>query len=214
MINVGITDLRDNLKYYLDLLEQGEELKLIRRSTVIGIITPTSPKYPQKLGKTGDSSDNIKVQFRRFGAHESPDKLKSLNRVVVEATGILNDPEPNTDLESPVMHYDNLGGEFWVGILDKEIVAMGAFRLKMDGNGAGSAELKRMRVRPDLQGKGIGSQLLQLLESRAVEHGYHDLVLDTVRGEQARQFYEHHGFQETGRRQAGELEQVFYKKEL
>ncbi len=89
------------------------------------------------------------------------------------------------------------GDEFWVGELDDKIVTMGAFKLSNDG--AGAAELKRMRVLPEVQGQGIGSALLRLLENRARNCGYSSLILDTVEVTQAQKFYEHHGYHETHR---------------
>src|SRR5919199_967643 len=57
--------------------------------------------------------------------------------------------------------YLRSGGEFLVGVLHGEIVAMGALR-RISRH---KAELKRMRVRPDLQGRGYGQTLLGALHS-------------------------------------------------
>ena len=72
--------------------------------------------------------------------------------------------------------YLSAGEEFLVGEIDGEIVAMGAL-LPVD---AETAEVKRIRVRPAVQGQGLGEQMLTTLEMRAHELGYKYLKLDTL----------------------------------
>lgn len=73
----------------------------------------------------------------------------------------------------------------------------GVFLVVRDGDGAAVAgggvarfdetrgELKRMYVRPEARGRGLGRQLLVALEAEAVRLGYKGLVLET--GEQQRE---------------------------
>lgn len=79
------------------------------------------------------------------------------------------------------------GGEFIVGLLRGELVAMGALRLSEDG-----AEIKRMRVHPCYQRQGYGRQILEHLEQRARDLGIVRLRLDTTSGQKpARPSIEH-----------------------
>jgi GNAT superfamily N-acetyltransferase len=72
------------------------------------------------------------------------------------------------DLDEIDNVYLDQGGEFLVGVLDGRIVAMGALmRISPE-----KAELKRMRVRPGLQGRGYGQAMLDALHRRASDLGY------------------------------------------
>jgi len=100
-------------------------------------------------------------------------------------------------------------GEFLVGTLDGQIVAMGALR-RIDPE---IAEIKRMRVHPAFQRRGYGGAILRMLEQRAAELGYHTLRLDTTtRQEGAQAFYAQNGYRQVGRGRYGAFELVLYEK--
>ena len=67
------------------------------------------------------------------------------------------------------------GGVFVLALLDGQPVACGGFRPLR----AGIAELKRMYVRPDTRGSGLGRRLLEHLEESARRAGYAQLWLET-----------------------------------
>lgn len=102
-------------------------------------------------------------------------------------------------------------GEFIVGTIEGRIVAMGALRR----SSAARAEIKRMRVHPDYQGKGYGQQVLAHLESRARTLGYEVLHLDTTtRQEVAQRLYLKNGYREVERKQWRGMTMIFYEKKL
>jgi ribosomal protein S18 acetylase RimI-like enzyme len=102
-------------------------------------------------------------------------------------------------------------GEFLIGEWDGLFVAMGGFRLTSPGR----AEIKRMRVHPDYQGRGLGQIILSELEARARALGIATLHLDTSeRQVAARRLYEKHGFHTVGRTSIGGLEVILYEKAL
>ena len=112
------------------------------------------------------------------------------------------------DLDAIESVYLEDGGEFLVGILDREVVAMGAL-LRTDRDRAG---ITRMRVAPSLQGRGIGQTLLEALHNRATELGYATLHLDTtVQQTAARRLYEKNGYREVGRGPIGPFECIYYE---
>lgn len=114
------------------------------------------------------------------------------------------------DLDEIEGVYLRSGGEFLVGVLHGEIVAMGALRRISPRK----AELKRMRVRPGLQGRGYGQVLLDALHHRAAELGYSKLHLDTtVQQRAARRLYVKNGYREVGRGSIGPFECVFYERD-
>jgi GNAT superfamily N-acetyltransferase len=115
------------------------------------------------------------------------------------------------DLDEIDNVYLDQGGEFLVGVLDGRIVAMGALmRISPE-----KAELKRMRVRPGLQGRGYGQAMLDALHRRASELGYSTLRLDTtVQQRAAQRLYLKNGYSEAGRGVVGPFDCIFYEREI
>lgn len=121
-----------------------------------------------------------------------------------------NGPWDN-DLHSIKQVYLDNGGEFLVGLLDGRIVAMGAIRK----TSIERAEVKRMRVHPDFQGRGFGQQILSALIKQAIELGYKTLHLDTaVIQTAAQQLYLKNGFIEVGRTVLAGFDAILFEKEI
>lgn len=115
------------------------------------------------------------------------------------------------DLHHIPAEYLRAGGEFLVGAVDGRIVAMGGVRRSERGR----AEIKRMRVHPDCQRRGIGAVLLARLLDRARELAYRRLYLDTTVGQVAAQkLYRAAGFREAGRTHFAGFEVIRFEKEL
>jgi len=105
--------------------------------------------------------------------------------------------------------YLGSGGEFLVGILEGDVVAMGA--IKRDSPDV--AEVRRMRVRSDLQGRGYGQAMLDALHCRAAGLGYSTLHLDTtVQQRVARRLYLKNGYREVGRASIGPFDYIYYER--
>ncbi|MBX0285505.1 GNAT family N-acetyltransferase [Haloarcula salinisoli] len=132
---------------------------------------------------------------------------------------------PDEDLEAIEDHYLDAAGEFLVGHDGETIVAMGAYTtpdewkdayLDIDGT---TAELTRMRVDPDWQGRGYGTAMYRTLVERARDDGYRRFVLDTgAENDRARGFYERLGFECQSRISVGSeeetLEMVLYQQSI
>jgi GNAT superfamily N-acetyltransferase len=102
-------------------------------------------------------------------------------------------------------------GEFLIGECDGLFVAMGALKRTSPER----AEIKRMRVHPDYQGRGYGQLILDELEARARALGYQTLHLDTsILQIPAQRLYEKNGFREVGRDIYQGLEVILYEKQL
>jgi GNAT superfamily N-acetyltransferase len=111
-------------------------------------------------------------------------------------------------------------GEFLIGECDGLVVAMGALKRTSRQH----AEIKRMRVAPEYQGRGYGQRILEALEGRARALGYQILHLDTSLLQiPAQKLYEKNGFREVGRatyqQEVGRdiyqpLEVILYEKPL
>lgn len=102
-------------------------------------------------------------------------------------------------------------GECWVAELEAEVVGTITWCSGGDPHDppayreAGFAHFNQFAVEPDLQGRGIGDQLLAIVEERASEEGFHTMTLDTA--EPARhlvEFYEKRGYREIAKHQWGD----------
>jgi len=72
-----------------------------------------------------------------------------------------------------------------------------------------------MRIEQELQGQGLGTQLLRELERIAFQTGIRTLCLDTARRRPLTlEFYRKHGYQETGWGLYGGVETVRFSKTL
>jgi ribosomal protein S18 acetylase RimI-like enzyme len=67
-------------------------------------------------------------------------------------------------------------GIIYLLVSEDRVVGMGAVRKLEDGAG----EIKRMYIKPELQGKGLGKEMMGRLEEKARELGYSTLRLDTA----------------------------------
>jgi ribosomal protein S18 acetylase RimI-like enzyme len=153
------------------------------------------------------------MEVRRYRA-EDRDAIWDLHNVALHAVGAhAGDSVYDADLRDVEQAYLHSGGEFLVGTLDGRVVAMGA--LRPDPDHPRRAELKRMRVEPALQGRGLGRTLLDHLLRRARELGVRELTLDTTeRQVAAMSLYRSVGFTETGRGVLHGFDVVFFRLEL
>jgi len=119
--------------------------------------------------------------------------------------------EWDKDLKNIPGVYINNKGEFLVVTIEDKVMGMGALR-KVDET---TAEIKRMRVEPALQGKGIGKLILDKLIERAKELGYQKLTLDVAaKQEAARHLYESREFKEYKTGKLGGQETIYYQREI
>jgi GNAT superfamily N-acetyltransferase len=103
------------------------------------------------------------------------------------------------------------GGEFLVGECGGEIAAMGGLRRVDDV----TAEMVRLRVRPDQQGRGYGAAIVAVLEERAAELGYRLLRADTtIKQTVALELYRSSGWRETNRAATGTTVTVYFERRL
>lgn len=107
--------------------------------------------------------------------------------------------------------YLRSGGDFLVGEVHGEIAALGGLRRLNDV----TAEMVRLRVRPDLQGRGYGTVLVTVLEQHAAELGYRILHADTtVKQPVAMALYRSFGWREIDRKVTGATVTVYFEKHL
>lgn len=150
------------------------------------------------------------LHIRRYGTADRSAVRRLHDDALNEVGAHLGRGHWDEDLDEIEGVYLESGGEFLVGVLDGEVVAMGALRrISPD-----TAEVKRMRVRPDLQGRCYGQSLLDALHRRAAELGYSTLHLDTtVQQRVAQLFYLKNGYREARRGSIGPFECIFYERD-
>ena len=155
--------------------------------------------------------DMKSIRFVRYRP-EYQEPMLALHRSAKEGLTIgISEYDEEADLRAIEQVYLQSGGEFLVGLLDGEVIAMDGFQ-RLPNN---SAELRRMRIRKDLQGQGYGSQLLQELERAAFQSGIYKLSFETAKARPLTlEFYRKHGYKETGTGFYGRVETVHFGKVL
>jgi ribosomal protein S18 acetylase RimI-like enzyme len=122
-----------------------------------------------------------------------------------------DNPFSDVDLDDIEGVYIKNRGDFIIGMIKEEIMAIGALQKISDSRG----EIRRIRVRQDYQGQGYGSKILIELIERARELGYTELCLDTLASNTPAQgLFEKGGFKESHRGKLGSYDLIFYRKIL
>ena len=135
------------------------------------------------------------MRIRRYIAADHDAVWELHNSALLKADAHGGNGPWDDDLHRVEDEYIATGGEFYVGTVGGRIVAMGGLQRLSDDR----AELRRMRVHPDLQRRGLGGRMLSALEQRATELGYRTLTLDTtVQQVPAIRLYTRSGYRETG----------------
>ncbi|MGD0794662.1 MAG: GNAT family N-acetyltransferase [Dehalococcoidales bacterium] len=116
------------------------------------------------------------LNIRRYQQQDNA-AVKALHYAGLKQMGVMgDDPYHDNDLDNIERIYLNNRGDFLVGLLNSEIVAIGAIREFSDICG----EIKRIRVRRDCQRQGCALTILLKLVTIASHLGYTELCLDTL----------------------------------
>ena len=118
---------------------------------------------------------NNEFVIRQFEKEDEKD-VYELHIKAMCAVGAYREGPWDEDFKDIESVYINSGGDFLVGTLAGKIVGMVALKKHMSD----LAELKRLRVDPDFQGKGSGQAMLNKLLFRATELGFKKLELDVM----------------------------------
>lgn len=154
--------------------------------------------------------ENSELEIRRF-KKDDEDAVFNLHIRAITSTGAHLSGKWEEDFKDVESIYIKPGGDFLVGTIDSEIVAIGALKKMSDK----LAEIKRMRVDPVFQRRGFAQAILERLENRARELGFNILELDTaVAQEAAQKLYERNGYKEYKRGVLGGIPCIYYRKLL
>jgi putative acetyltransferase len=138
-----------------------------------------------------DSERSPNPAIREYGDGDQPE-FEQLVRSVHQEFGFEYDPVLDADLIDPRAFYVKT----WV-LIDTDGSIGGSVALKESGDGV---ELKRMYLKPELRGQGLGRALLETATDWAQHAGYRSIELDTAAHQtDARKLYERAGFEVTRR---------------
>jgi ribosomal protein S18 acetylase RimI-like enzyme len=151
------------------------------------------------------------VTLRRYRA-EDQEAVFSLHVLGLKTEGVYVDSdELNYDVRNIDSAYLQNGGDFIVGERNGEIVCIGALKKLSETD----AEIRRMRVSPNFQRRGLGQAILDILEIQAIDLGYKVLQLETTaRQVPALSLYKKNGFVEVRREMIFGFESIFFVKQL
>jgi len=153
-----------------------------------------------------------KMKIRQYKTSDKDDVI-DLHKLALEKTGAwIESGKWDEDLQNIEEVYLK-NGEFLVLEDEGKIIAMGAIRKISDD----VVELKRMRVHPKFQRKGIGQKMLISLENRARELGFKKIVLNTTeKQKQAVALYLKNGYRETKKEILDSIKTrlIYFEKEI
>ncbi len=151
------------------------------------------------------------MEIRRYLAKDHDAVWELHNVALLQVDAHAGNGPWDDDLHRIEAEYIAPGGEFYVGTAKGRIVAMGALRRLSDDR----AEIRRMRVHPRVQRRGLGKQMLSALEQRAAELCFRILSLETtVQQVQAIRLYARSGYHEVGRGRNAGFEVVSFEKKI
>jgi GNAT superfamily N-acetyltransferase len=142
----------------------------------------------EALANVNTPADLARLELRivPFGP-EHLGGFRDLVATTLAEFGFAADPELDPDLADPAAVYEAL----WVAVRVDSVVGSVALRRL----GRDEVELKRMYLREQLRGQGLGRRLLDVALGWARANGIRTIKLDTTeRMEAARHLYEAYGF--------------------
>jgi molybdopterin-guanine dinucleotide biosynthesis protein A/predicted GNAT family N-acyltransferase len=145
---------------------------------------------PPALLNVNEPDDLERVQCRIVPFQERHhDGFRMLVADTLREFGFEPDASLDPDLSDPAGTYESL----WVAVMDGTVVGSVALRAE----GSGTLVLKRMYLRPEQRGRGLGRRLLETALAQAHAAGARRIRLDTTeRMEAARALYERYGFKQ------------------
>lgn len=158
-----------------------------------------------------DVSTNLIATIRSFRPADAEicKKLYSEGRIF----GKNAENDTGLDIDDIQCAYMNVpGGHFWVAEIETcEVVGM----IGVQQHSTGEGEIRRLRVRPDQKGKGIGSMLLEIALRHCKESQHLKVTLDTfMDSEPAFKMFGQFKFKHSRTRELGEKSLHYFYLDL
>ena len=150
------------------------------------------------------------MRYEKYNNHPVEPIVELDIEAVEDFYPLIKDVYSRNDLNDINHYYQN--GEFYVLLGDDDqIIGTCAYLI----NDTTTVELKRLRIKKVLRGKGLGKKLILFIEDKIKEAGFKTIILNTsIMRESTLKFYEKMGFEVTGKKPYGGIELVYFKKEL
>jgi putative acetyltransferase len=130
---------------------------------------------------------------------------------VLAEYGLTQEPEgADRDVLEVEAFYLEKGGEFWVIERDDRLVGTAAYCPISRGKNA--VEIRKMYLRPDARGFGLGKFLLSELESAIAQKGFAQIWIETASVlKEAVQLYEKNGYEPATGVETARCDRVYVK---
>ena len=150
------------------------------------------------------------MKYEKYNNHAVEPIIALDIEAVEDFYDLIKDVYTRKDLYDISHYYED--GEFYVLLDDgDQIIGTCAYRIK----DTTTVELKRLRVKKDLRGKGLGKSFIKFMEDTIKAAGFKTIILNTsIMRESTLKFYEKMGYEVTGKKPYGGIELVYFKKEL
>lgn len=134
-----------------------------------------------------------------------PAVKEDLEKILELYQGLTEDPDDKITLEEAWQKFDKIETypDYRIYIAENDNEVAGTFALLIMDNlahrGEPSAIVEDVVIRKDLQGKGIGKEMMAFAMEKSRERGCYKMVLSShLRRENAHRFYESLGFKKHG----------------
>jgi len=122
--------------------------------------------------------------------------------------------EADQDVVEVEKYYQQSGGQFWVvsqnSFLGAEIVGTAAYYPTSRGEAA--VEIRKMYLLPQVRGLGLGSYLLEQLETAIAQAGWQQIWIESASVlKEATYLYESHGYQPTTGVETARCDRIYRK---
>ena len=141
-----------------------------------------------------------------------PTEIDAACAIVEEYYEAMNVVVRDTQEEFARLYFKNAAG-IWFAWLAERVI--GCIALRALPQFTGSAEVKRLYVKPEYRGRGIAAALHDALQNYATNSGYRWLYLDTADNmASAIRFYEQQSYERCARYNENPQATIFMRKEL
>lgn len=137
------------------------------------------------------------MQYQDFliRAWQSHDRMAAFNLIgsVLAEYGLIQEPE-GADLDVLEVETFYQSGEFWV--VERNLQLVGTAAYYPISRGKNAVEIRKMYLRPEARGVGLGKFLLSELENAIAQKGFEQIWIETASVlKEAVQLYEKNGYQ-------------------
>lgn len=153
------------------------------------------------------------MQYQDFliRAWQTSDRMTAFNLIgsVLAEYGLIQEPEgADRDVLKVETFYQS--GEFWVVERNHQLVGTAAYYAISRGKNA--VEIRKMYLRPEARGLGLGKFLLSELENTIAQKGFEQIWIETASVlKEAVQLYEKNGYQPATGVETARCDRVYVK---